>query len=244
MSLVICTSTVLPGIAQPNDKIKKNRELHSINQSYIQIPSSAFVLLLKRPVSRAQYQWPPQPRPRHRYLPWRPEITILELNTTGYRTRRRRRPRGRGIPIRYGGHWKPTSRTFGTFWPGFDIFHCLWKHLSHMDDQCCFSHILLLNLVQARMGPATTSFLYFPVLCRPCYPPVHRWSSIGLPPLHLSRAPVWGDSSKAKPRPRKLVSTVRRTWTSRGAWGDMRTKWVDIYYVFTSSQISTPINSW
>ena len=39
-----------------------------------------------------------------------------------------------------------------------------------------------------------------------------------------------------------MGSTGRRTWKFWGAWGDTRTWYVALYYVFTSSQMSTPIN--
>ena len=93
-----------------------------------------------------------------------------------------------------------------------------------------FSQIILLNLVRARMGPATTYFLYCPGLCCPHYSKVHRWYRIGLPPLHLTCAPVWGDSAKATPGPKNMGSTGCITWKFQGEWRYLSTWWVDLDY--------------
>ena len=85
-----------------------------------------------------------------------------------------------------------------------------------------------------------TPYLYCPGLCCPSYSTVHRWSRIGMYPLHLPRAPVWGDSAKATPVPRKMGSTGRRTWKFQGAWVDMRTWWVALDYG-TQSDYTPPV---
>ena len=59
-----------------------------------------------------------------------------------------------------------------------------------------FSHILLINLVQAKMGPATIYFLYCPGVWCPSYSTFHIWYRIVLPLLYLPRAPVWRYSAK------------------------------------------------
>ena len=51
---------------------------------------------------------------------------------------------------------------------------------------------------------------------------------------------LWQDNTQTS----KRSPSGHRTWTFQGSWGDLRTWWVDLDYVFTSSHMSTPINSW
>ena len=95
------------------------------NHSSTQTPPSILVRLLEQPIPMYWSQWPPQPRPRHFWLPWRPENMIPELYLIGYSTRRRRSPGGSGILIWSEGWRQNTPSTFMKFWSIFDIFHCL-----------------------------------------------------------------------------------------------------------------------
>ena len=153
----------------------------------------------------------------------------------GYWMRRRRSPRGSGISVRFGGAVKNSAQNLQ------DVMIRLWhfplpiEALLPYGWPVLFSHILLLNLVQARMGPVTTSFLYFLGVCCPSYSTVHRLSRIGLPPMHLPCDPVWGDSTKATHRPRKMGFTGHRTCTFQGAWGDLRNWWMALDYETSSA---------
>ena len=150
MSLSFRPSVVLPGIAQPNDTINKKRFTYHLPLIH---PNLTFH---RRPTSQVAYYEgliamtaPTQTLPRF-------------LNSIRSDTGRVGEEAPDTVESQFSleGSGKLRSAPLGSSDPDL-TFSTVYRSISPIWLTSVFSHTLLLNLVRARMGPTTTSFLIF-----------------------------------------------------------------------------------